>query len=85
MRGCLSLPPAFDEGNLRDASLFDIWNREGAFAYNRAHSPSNLKGVCGACPLSTICRGGCKSLCFAFTGALEDNPYCLRRVHEGWG
>jgi radical SAM protein with 4Fe4S-binding SPASM domain len=84
VRGCLSLPSEFDEGNIRETPLAEIWHSRNAFRYNRAPTSTVLTGVCGACPLNRICRGGCKSLCYAFTGSVSDNPYCLRRLHEGW-
>ncbi len=80
VRGCLSLPPTFDEGNLRERSLSDIWNDPEGFAFTRRFEPSQLTGACADCELGRICRGGCTSLAVSATGAPGDNPYCLRRL-----
>ncbi len=84
VRGCLSLPPSFDEGNIRNRSLREIWSDEQAFRYNRAFKVSDLDGACLRCPLNRICRAGCKSQAIAVTGSVRSNPYCLRRLEEGW-
>jgi radical SAM protein with 4Fe4S-binding SPASM domain len=84
VRGCLSLPPSFDEGNIRDRSFREIWNDERAFLYNRAFKVDDLDGACLRCPFNKICRAGCKSLAVAVTGSVQSNPYCLRRLEEEW-
>jgi radical SAM protein with 4Fe4S-binding SPASM domain len=82
VRGCLALPPAFDEGNLRERSLEAIWKDGAAFAYNRSFDPRALEGDCASCPLGRVCRGGCRSLAFSATGSAFSNPYCLRHLVE---
>jgi radical SAM protein with 4Fe4S-binding SPASM domain len=82
VRGCLSLPPAFDEDNVRRRSLAAIWDDERAFAYNRRFRETDLTGVCASCVFARICRGGCKSLAYAATGGVAENPYCAR-LHAG--
>jgi radical SAM protein with 4Fe4S-binding SPASM domain len=93
VKGCLSLPSErcgssdFVEGNLRRASLREIWERPGAFAYNRACEPSQLRGFCGSCRLRDICRGGCVWSAHCRTGSRLDNPLCFYRVaveHQRW-
>jgi MoaA/NifB/PqqE/SkfB family radical SAM enzyme len=45
IRGCGSLySDVFIEGNLRERSLFDIWNDESCFAYNLGHDTTTLPG-----------------------------------------
>jgi MoaA/NifB/PqqE/SkfB family radical SAM enzyme len=45
IKGCGSLySDVFIEGNLRERSLFDIWNDESCFAYNRAFDTTMLPG-----------------------------------------
>ncbi|MBI5486987.1 MAG: radical SAM protein [Deltaproteobacteria bacterium] len=78
VRGCLSLPPAFDEGNVRDRPLAAIWHDESLFAFNRRFRASDLTGACAECPFARVCRGGCKSLAVAVTGGASENPYCAR-------
>ena len=77
VRGCLSLPPSFNEGNLRERSLKQIWNDPGSFAYNRQFHEHQLKGVCAGCVFGRICRGGCRSLAAAVSPHEPfSNPYC---------
>lgn len=65
VKGCLSLPSSvhgehrFVEGNLRGKSLREIWNRPGAFAYNRSFTEQQLAGFCRVCRFRDVCRGGC--------------------------
>ncbi len=83
IKGCLSQQdPAFVEGNLRDAPLEEIWNRPGAFAYNRDFTPEQLGGFCGECRYNDICRGGCTCSAHFATGNRFDNPFCVYRVLE---
>jgi radical SAM protein with 4Fe4S-binding SPASM domain len=85
VKGCLSLPSSrhgdgrFVEGNLREQSLADIWNKPGAFAYNRAFSKDQLAGFCAVCRYGDICRGGCTWTAFGHTRNRYDNPYCFYR------
>ena len=78
IRGCLSQPDCFNEGSVRDDFFVDVWNREGAFAYNRHFKIEQLTGACADCPFKSICRAGCKSLAHASGGILSENHYCLR-------
>ena len=85
VKGCLSLPSelngqdAFVEGNLRKASLREIWDRPGAFAYNREFTLESLGGFCRSCDYAEVCRGGCTWSCHANHGFVRDNPYCYHR------
>jgi len=83
VRGCLSLPPAFDEGNVRDRPLAEIWNDPTAFPYNRRFDPSALRGACGGCPYGEICRGGCRSLAYATGEDVTENAHCLFALGRG--
>ena len=78
VRGCLSLPPPFDEGNVRDRRLAAIWRDESLFGFNRRFRPDELTGACAECAFARTCRGGCTSLAFAVTGRVTENPYCAR-------
>lgn len=88
--GCESLKaPEFIEGNLREESLYDIWNKEGNFAYNRNFDASMLTGACKDCDKGSICRGGCRGACYFTTDHKYENPYCcypnkqVKRVNIG--
>ena len=79
VKGCLSIQATSEtEGNLKDSSLSDIWNRPGAFAYNRAFERSDLAGFCATCEHADICRGGCLSMRTCEGG--RENPFCYHRV-----
>ena len=79
VRGCESMyDPRFNEGNLRERSLFDIWTDPEAFSYNRRFDPSMLTGRCAGCEHGDVCAGGCRSYDFFTTGRLYENPLCAR-------
>ena len=83
VKGCLSLPSAmhgedrFVEGSLREQSLAEIWNRPGAFAYNREFTEERLAGFCAVCRYRLFCRGGCAWAAFGNTGDRFDNTSCF--------
>jgi radical SAM protein with 4Fe4S-binding SPASM domain len=85
VKGCLSLPSSrhgdnrFVEGNLREQSLEEIWNKPDAFAYNRQFSVKQLAGFCSRCRYGDICRGGCTWTALGHTRNRYDNPYCFYR------
>jgi radical SAM protein with 4Fe4S-binding SPASM domain len=85
VKGCLSLPSSqhgvrrFSEGSLRQQTLAEIWNRPGAFAYNRAFREEQLAGFCAICRYRSFCRGGCTWTTFSHSGERRDNPYCFYR------
>lgn len=77
VKGCESLySDEFIEGNLREESLEDIWQKEGNFSYNRQFKPTMLMGKCAGCIKGPICRGGCRGSCYFTTHSLYENPYC---------
>ncbi|MFH2009512.1 MAG: radical SAM protein [bacterium] len=86
IKGCLSLPSAandvyeFNEGNLRERSLTEIWCDDDAFGYNRKFDVEQLSGFCRECRYNDICRGGCSWTAFSNTGSRFENPFCYYRV-----
>lgn len=84
IKGCLSMPslPEFIEGNVRKQSLKEIWERPGGFSYNRDFKTAMLEGDCIGCEYGHICRGGCKSTAYCFTGSFFNNPYCFYRIES---
>jgi len=80
VKGCLSLPEEFVEGNIRDSSFTEIWNRSGAFAYNRRFTRDTASGACYDCKYLVLCRGGCTTTSYSQTGRRADNPYCMYQV-----
>ncbi len=88
VKGCLSIMAGYNEqgaqyreGNIRNERLSEIWNRPGAFAYNRKWRIEDLGGACRGCEAAEICRGGCLSQRVA-AGDGVSNPMCIRRVRE---
>jgi radical SAM protein with 4Fe4S-binding SPASM domain len=81
VKGCLSMPPMFVEGNVRERSFHDIWHDPKNFAYNRHHSAESLQGGCGDCDMSEFCRGGCKSMAARDCSSFEF-PYCLHQIER---
>lgn len=85
IKGCLSLPSMmngedrFLEGNIRETPLREIWNRKGAFSYNRDFTLENLGGACKTCDYAEVCRGGCTWGNVARDRFVRDNPYCYWR------
>ena len=79
VRGCESLyDERFNEGNLRQRRLRDIWEDPDSFAYNRRFTPDLLTGPCAECPEGPWCAGGCRSYDYFVHGKLYENPACAR-------
>lgn len=89
IKGCLSLAPEllrnnpFVEGNIKKHTLQEIWNRPGAFGYNRDFDFSQVKPPCKGCRYLETCRSGCSSAAYHFTGDIHCNPYCLYALEKG--
>jgi heme b synthase len=67
-------------GNVRDASLKQIWRDSTLFGELR--DLSNLKGKCGVCEYKSIC-GGCRARAYESTGDyLQAEPYCVYRLQS---
>ncbi|MBR3552248.1 MAG: radical SAM protein [Clostridia bacterium] len=82
VRGCESMyDPRFNEGNLRQRSLRDIWTDPAAFAYNRRFDAKKLTGACADCPHGAVCAGGCRSYNWFTSHNLFESPLCAR-VHS---
>jgi radical SAM protein with 4Fe4S-binding SPASM domain len=82
VKGCLSLPGEFVEGNVKKESLRDIWEDPQRFKYNRYFSRDMLEGYCKDCPKGEPCRGGCTVTSYALTGNRFNNPYCDYRIRR---
>ncbi|MFH1437820.1 MAG: radical SAM protein [Pseudomonadota bacterium] len=83
VRGCLSLPPAFDEGNVRRRDLAAIWRDKELFTYNRKFREEELTGACRTCPFRRVCRAGCKCIAYTSQGSISENGYCARLFEKG--
>ena len=82
IKGCLSLPDIFREGNVRQRRLADIWEDPSAFSYNRQYTVSELKENCEGCRYGKTCRGGCTTVSASLTGAPHNDPYCLNLIEN---
>ncbi|MCR5249245.1 MAG: radical SAM protein [Lachnospiraceae bacterium] len=79
VRGCESMyDPAFNEGNLREKTLKEIWEDPDAFAYNRRFTKELLSGKCAECRYGEYCGGGCRSYNHFVHGKLYESPFCAR-------
>ena len=72
----------FVEGNVRQKSLRDIWNRADAFAYNRLFKEEQLGGFCRVCRFRDVCRGGCSWASYAQGGAGNENCFYYQVVRH---
>ncbi|MFW9978113.1 MAG: radical SAM protein [Candidatus Thorarchaeota archaeon] len=82
IRGCLSLPESFNEGNIRDRHLKDIWYDDLFCSYSRQVGEEDIRGNCRKCNHRTICKGGCSAVSLSLYGELHQDPYCLRLIER---
>jgi len=83
IKGCPSLPTAaWAGGNVRDASLRDIWERAAPLRYTRDRTVEDLWGFCRTCYYADECRAGCTWTAFSLFGRAGNNPLCHHRALE---
>jgi radical SAM protein with 4Fe4S-binding SPASM domain len=83
IKGCPSLPTAaWTGGNIRDASLKDIWERSAPLRYTRDRTVDDLWGYCRDCYYADECRAGCTWTSFVYFGKAGNNPFCHHRALE---
>jgi len=75
--GCSILPDDFIEGNVRDRTLKEIWEDPDCCPYNRKFRVESLEGKCKGCEHAAICRAGCTDHALAYTGTVNEYPFCL--------
>ena len=81
VKGCPSLPSEeYVGGNVRDASLRDIWERAHSLRFARDHTPAQLRGFCATCYYADDCRAGCNFMAHVALGRIGDNPWCHHRA-----
>jgi radical SAM protein with 4Fe4S-binding SPASM domain len=81
IKGCPSLPTEeYVGGNIRDASLKDIWERSAALRFTRDQKASDLRGFCKTCYYAEECKAGCNWTTHVLLGEIGDNPYCHHRA-----
>jgi radical SAM protein with 4Fe4S-binding SPASM domain len=82
VKGCLSMPDEFVEGDLRQRDLWDIWFDPNSFPYNRNFSTDSLGPNCRNCDLAETCHGGCSSMSYSCTGIMHNDPFCFTRLSK---
>jgi radical SAM protein with 4Fe4S-binding SPASM domain len=83
IKGCPSLPTKdWASGNVRDASLRDIWERGGPIRYTRDRTVNDLWGYCRSCYYADTCRAGCTWMGSTLLGKPGNNPFCHHRALE---
>jgi radical SAM protein with 4Fe4S-binding SPASM domain len=83
VKGCPSLPTAdYVGGNVRDASLRDIWERAAPLQFTRERTVDDLWGFCRTCYYAEACLGGCSWTSHVLFGRRGNNPFCHHRALE---
>jgi radical SAM protein with 4Fe4S-binding SPASM domain len=83
VKGCPSLQTIpWTGGNIRDASLRDIWERSAPLRVMRDRTVDDLWGFCRTCYYADECRAGCTWTGFSLFGKAGNNPLCHHRALE---
>jgi len=82
VKGCLSLPDEYIEGNVRERSIYDIWNDPENFQYSRNFDVKDLGDFCKGCKYGEICKGGCITMSIGRTGKPFNDPFCFHRMER---
>ena len=83
VKGCPSLPThPYAGGNVRDASLADIWEGAAPLRFMRDRTVDDLWGYCRTCYYAEACLGGCNWTTHVLFGKTGNNPYCHHRALE---
>jgi radical SAM protein with 4Fe4S-binding SPASM domain len=71
-------------GNLRSASLAEIWESSTLFRTTRAWSGDELSGICGNCVVRHECRGLCRATAIGlYRDLTAPYPICQRLFDAG--
>jgi radical SAM protein with 4Fe4S-binding SPASM domain len=73
IKGCLTLPDRFIEGNIKTQSLKTILGKLRS-------KKMKLNGYCVNCDVANLCQGGCMGTKYALKEF--DDPYCLRSIEN---
>jgi radical SAM protein with 4Fe4S-binding SPASM domain len=83
IKGCPSLTSAdYVGGNIRDASLRDIWERSAPLRFARERTRDDLWGFCRDCFYADECLAGCTWTAHVLFGRPGNNPLCHHRALE---
>jgi len=79
--GCLSIrDDKYLEGTVRETPLAEIWNRPGAFSWNRDLKKTDLTGFCRTCQYGSYCLAGCSGTKMTCYNTIYENHFCSYRV-----
>lgn len=82
IKGCLSLPDDYTEGDLRRRDVWDIWFDPTLFAYTRGFTCRSLGPNCTSCERGEECKGGCSAMSIGYTGIFHNDPYCFYAIRK---
>lgn len=76
--GCTSIRnPEFQEGNVRNTPLKEIWENPDSFGWSRTMKKEDLQGFCKVCRFGDACLGGCSNSRLTMGGSVyAENRYC---------
>ncbi|MFW9990171.1 MAG: SPASM domain-containing protein, partial [Candidatus Odinarchaeota archaeon] len=80
IKGCLTLPDDFIEGNIRTTRLSSILNNKFELKYNQYSNKIGLKNYCATCKMFRKCHAGCLGTMLALN--TPETPYCLRAIEK---
>lgn len=80
VKGCPIQHDSFNEGNIKEKPLKEIWLDENAFSYNRR--PVKLEEHCKKCKYSKLCKGGCKTSMYSQKTDFKYNDYCIYHIEK---
>ncbi|MDD3014391.1 MAG: radical SAM protein [Candidatus Gastranaerophilales bacterium] len=86
VQGCLSIyNDEFNEGDLRQQSLSDIWNSKTLCKWNkRINRFLSLKEFCKKCEFGLVCLGGCSDIAYSLSQNVGENPQCYHAIEYYW-
>ncbi len=84
VKGCLSLPENYIQGNIKEKSIQEIWNGPDFCSYMRCFNIENLQGNCRKCTYGKKCKGGCLAASIGITGDAFYDPYCFYAIEENF-
>ncbi|KKK72398.1 hypothetical protein LCGC14_2904280, partial [marine sediment metagenome] len=80
IKGCLTLPDDFIEGNVRITNISEIINSRFDLKYNQSLHNKNSQDYCCRCEMVKKCKGGCLGTRIALNSFTK--PYCLRAIEK---
>lgn len=77
--------PELIVGNLKKEQFGNLWLKSELFEQLRTLKPTDLKGICGMCPIKIECGGGCRLLAYMkYSDFLGPNPICETFYESGF-